>query len=131
MVILSPANAAPIQELRRGVKFAVSPIQGTLAGATRSVTSIFDAIGQIDQRRRRQPIGHPIQNLLFDRLRHLNGAAQGGLECIGCLLGLQGALLVALAHEGHVLRHHRSCPPWTARMPSWVLASFARLRNGR
>ena len=52
LVLMAVSSAAPIQDLRRGVNFAVSPIQGALSGATRSVTSIFDAIGQIDQLRR-------------------------------------------------------------------------------
>ena len=52
LVLIAVSSAAPIQELRRGVVFAVSPIQGVLSGATRSATSIFDAIGQIDQLRK-------------------------------------------------------------------------------
>jgi rod shape-determining protein MreC len=52
LVLIAVSSAAPVQELRRGVNYALVPIQGTLAGATRSVTSIFDAIGQIDQLRK-------------------------------------------------------------------------------
>ncbi len=52
LVLIAVSSAAPIQELRRGVIFAMSPIQGALSGATRSATSIFDAIGQIDQLRK-------------------------------------------------------------------------------
>lgn len=52
LVLIAVSSAPPIQELRRGVIFAVSPIQGLLSGATRSAISIFDAIGQIDQLRK-------------------------------------------------------------------------------
>ena len=46
------SNAAPIQELRRGLVFAVSPIQEALAGTTRTITSLAGAVGDIDQLRR-------------------------------------------------------------------------------
>jgi rod shape-determining protein MreC len=46
------SNAAPIQELRRGLVFAVSPIQEALAGTTRTITSLAGAVGDIDRLRR-------------------------------------------------------------------------------
>ena len=46
------SNAGPIQELRRGFVFAVSPIQEALAGTTRTITSLAGAVGDIDQLRR-------------------------------------------------------------------------------
>jgi rod shape-determining protein MreC len=52
LILIAVSSAAPIQDLRRGINFAVTPIQGSLAGVTRSVTSIFAAIGEIDQLRR-------------------------------------------------------------------------------
>src|SRR3954469_2394320 len=46
------SNAGPIQEFRRGLVFAVSPIQEALAGTTRTITSLAGAVGDIDQLRR-------------------------------------------------------------------------------
>jgi rod shape-determining protein MreC len=46
------SNAAPMQDLRRGIVFAVSPIQGALSGTTRTITSLAGAVGDIDQLRR-------------------------------------------------------------------------------
>jgi rod shape-determining protein MreC len=46
------SNAGPVQELRRGLVFAVSPIQEALAGTTRTITSLAGAIGEVDQLRR-------------------------------------------------------------------------------
>jgi rod shape-determining protein MreC len=46
------SNAAPVQELRRGLVFAVSPIQEALAGTTRTITSLAGAVGDVDQLRR-------------------------------------------------------------------------------
>jgi rod shape-determining protein MreC len=46
------SNAGPIQEFRRGLVFAVSPIQEALSGTTRTITSLAGAIGDVDQLRR-------------------------------------------------------------------------------
>ena len=41
-----------MQELRRGVRFAVAPVQETLADGTRSVTDVLGAFGEIEGLRR-------------------------------------------------------------------------------
>ena len=52
LAMLVVSGSAPVQELRRGVIFAVSPVQDTLADGTRSVTSVLGAFGEIDTLRR-------------------------------------------------------------------------------
>lgn len=91
LILIAVSGAAPFQELRRGVRFAVSPIQGTLAGITRSATSIFDAIGQIDQLRREN-------RTLTDRVAALEAQVQQLValrtenERLSALLGLKATL---------------------------------------
>jgi rod shape-determining protein MreC len=51
ILLLAFSNSGPLLELRRGVGFALSPIQDTLRQGTRSITSIFGAIGAIEQLR--------------------------------------------------------------------------------
>jgi len=52
LAMLVVSGSAPVQELRRGVIFAVSPVQDALADSTRSVTSVLGAFGEIDTLRR-------------------------------------------------------------------------------
>jgi rod shape-determining protein MreC len=52
LVMLLVSNSGPVQELRRGVNFAVAPVQGTLAEGTRSLTEVLGAFGEIDALRR-------------------------------------------------------------------------------
>ena len=52
LAMLVVSGSAPVQELRRGVIFAVSPVQDALADGTRSVTSVLGAFGEIDTLRR-------------------------------------------------------------------------------
>ena len=52
LVMLAVSGSAPVQELRRGINFAVSPVQGSLSDGTRSVTQILGAFGEIDTLRR-------------------------------------------------------------------------------
>lgn len=91
LILIAVSDAAPVQELRRGVNFAVSPIQGALAGATRSVTSIFDAFGQIDQLRKEN-------RSLTDRVAELETqiqqltALKTENERLSALLGLKATL---------------------------------------
>ena len=48
LVLLAVGRSEPAQELRRGVHYAVSPIQAALAGGTRSVTQVLGAFAEID-----------------------------------------------------------------------------------
>lgn len=52
LLMLLVSNSGPVQELRRGVNFAVAPVQGSLADGTRSVTEVLGAIGEIEALRR-------------------------------------------------------------------------------
>jgi rod shape-determining protein MreC len=51
LLLLAFSGSAPITELRRGVGFAMSPIQEALRGSARSVGSIFTTIGEIERLR--------------------------------------------------------------------------------
>jgi rod shape-determining protein MreC len=48
LLLLAFSNSAPLVELRRGLGFALTPIQDTLRQGTRTVTSIFGTISEID-----------------------------------------------------------------------------------
>ncbi len=52
LVMLVVSGSAPVRELRRGVLFAVSPMQDTLADGTRSVTAVLGAFSEVDSLRR-------------------------------------------------------------------------------
>lgn len=49
LLLLAFSNSGPLLELRRGVGFALSPIQEALRDGTRTVSSFFAAIGEIDR----------------------------------------------------------------------------------
>jgi rod shape-determining protein MreC len=51
LLLLAFSASEPLLELRRGVGFAVAPIQGALRDGTRQVTSIFAALGEIERLR--------------------------------------------------------------------------------
>lgn len=51
LLLIAASNTSLVGELRRGVSFALSPIQDALGGATRSATSIFSTIAEIDRLR--------------------------------------------------------------------------------
>src|SRR5688500_17991461 len=53
ILLVAFSNSAPLLEVRRGVGFALSPIQDTLRKGTRTVTSLFATIGEIEQLRLR------------------------------------------------------------------------------
>jgi rod shape-determining protein MreC len=52
MLMLAFSRSAPVTELRRGVGFAMAPIQETLRGSAQTIGSIFSTIGEIDRLRR-------------------------------------------------------------------------------
>jgi rod shape-determining protein MreC len=52
LMLLAVGRSAPAQELRRGVNFALAPVQDALSNATRSLTSVLGAVTEIDQLRR-------------------------------------------------------------------------------
>ena len=51
LLLVAFSSSAPLLELRRGVGFALSPVQDTLRQGTRTVTSIFAAISEIERLR--------------------------------------------------------------------------------
>jgi rod shape-determining protein MreC len=51
LLLLATSNTAPIETARRGVNFAIAPIQDVFAGGVRALTSMFDAVAEIDQLR--------------------------------------------------------------------------------
>ena len=51
LLMLAFSGSAPIGELRRGVGFAMSPIQEALRGGARTVGSLFATIGEIERLR--------------------------------------------------------------------------------
>jgi len=51
ILLLAFSSSAPLIELRRGLGFALSPIQDSLRQGTRTVTSIFGTISEIDELR--------------------------------------------------------------------------------
>lgn len=52
LVLIAASDTRPVQELRNGVKYAMAPVQDRLADGTRSMTSVFDAITEVDTLRR-------------------------------------------------------------------------------
>lgn len=52
ILLLAFSNSGPLLELRRGVGFALSPIQDTLRRGTRTATSIFTTISEIERLRK-------------------------------------------------------------------------------
>jgi len=51
MLLLAFSGSAPVRELRRGVGFAMAPIQETLRGSARTIGSLFATIGEIERLR--------------------------------------------------------------------------------
>lgn len=91
LILIALSSAGPVQDLRRGINFAVSPIQGTLAGATRSITSIFTAIGEIDQLRRENRSLTDQVAALENEIQQLQ-AVKTENERLSQLLGLKATL---------------------------------------
>ncbi len=51
LLLLAVSSTPPVQELRRGVGFALTPLQEALAGVTRGATSLLGALAEIDRLR--------------------------------------------------------------------------------
>lgn len=51
MLMLAFSSSAPVTELRRGIGFAMAPIQETLRGTAQTVGSVFSTLGEIDRLR--------------------------------------------------------------------------------
>ncbi len=91
LLMLAASKTGPLQDLRHGINFALSPVQETLSRSTRSVTSIFNAVAEIDQLRRdNQQLAAQVQQLQvqtqqLEALRTEN-------DQLSRLLGLRGTL---------------------------------------
>src|SRR5215204_6017666 len=51
LLLLAFSNSGPLLELRKGVGFALAPFQDTLRQGTRTVTSVFSTINDIERLR--------------------------------------------------------------------------------
>jgi len=51
LLLLAFSSSGPLTEMRRGVGFAMAPIQNVLRGAGQGFSSLFGALGEIDQLR--------------------------------------------------------------------------------
>ena len=91
LVLLAVSRTAPMVELRRAFGFAFSPIQAGLSDATRSALSVFDALAEIDQlRRRNQELEERIQTLEVENRRNEEVRIQN--EQLSALLQVRSAL---------------------------------------
>lgn len=89
--LLAADSTAPVRELRNGVRFAMAPIQDVLGEATRSATSVLQAISEVDTlRRENDELAAEVERLtdqldLMESLRSENSQ-------LNQLLGTQGDL---------------------------------------
>lgn len=91
LLLLGASNTAPMLEFRQGVAFALSPIQSVLTGSTRSVTSVFSAITQIERLRRdNQELSTRVQRLEAETRRLESVGLQN--EQLTRLLGVRASL---------------------------------------
>jgi rod shape-determining protein MreC len=70
LLLLAFSRSAPLLELRKGVGFALAPIQDTLRQGTRSVTSVFSTINEIEQlRQQNEDLTRRIQEIEAENQR--------------------------------------------------------------
>ena len=91
LLLLAFSNSAPLLELRRGVGFALSPVQDTLRQGTRTVTSIFATISEIDRlRHQNEDLIRRIQEVEAENQRLQSLAAEN--EQLAALLQIRSSL---------------------------------------
>jgi rod shape-determining protein MreC len=98
VVMLAVSGSAPVQELRRGVKFAIAPVQDTLSDGTRAVTSVLDAFSEVDRLRRENQDLRGAVDVLEDQLATLDalGAENKRLsKVLGTMSDLQFETIAA------------------------------------
>ena len=62
--LIGLSDTGPVNELRNGVRFAVTPVQDTLGEGTRTVTSIVGAITEVDTlRREREELAAEVERM--------------------------------------------------------------------
>ncbi len=72
LVMLVVSGSAPVQELRRGIKFAFAPVQEALSDGTRSATSVLGAFTEVDTLRRENEELQATVDQLEDQLATLD-----------------------------------------------------------
>ncbi|HUR16352.1 MAG TPA: rod shape-determining protein MreC [Candidatus Limnocylindrales bacterium] len=91
LILVAFSNSGPLLELRRGVGFALSPIQDTLRQGTRTVTSLFATIGEIEElRQTNEELSQRLQAVEADNQRLLSLAAEN--EQLADLLGVRSSI---------------------------------------
>jgi rod shape-determining protein MreC len=91
LVLVAISSSAPVQELRRGIVFAVSPIQGALGDTTRTLTSLVSAFGEVDQLRRDNQTLNDKVTSLETQIQQL-AALKTENERLSALLGVKATL---------------------------------------
>ena len=91
LVLLAVSGTGPVTEMRRGVGFALAPIQEALSNGTRAVTSVFSAFGQVAALRQdNQRLEDRIQTLEVENRRLEEIRIENGQ--LSALLKLQSTL---------------------------------------
>ena len=91
LLLVAFSSSAPLLELRRGVGFALSPVQDTLRQGTRTVTSIFAAISEIERlRHQNEDLIRRIQEVEAENQRLQSLAVEN--EQLAALLEIRSSL---------------------------------------
>lgn len=91
LLLVAFSSSGPLLELRRGVGFALAPVQDTLRQGTRTVTSIFAAISEIERlRHQNEDLIRRIQEVEAENQRLQSLAAEN--EQLAALLEIRSSL---------------------------------------
>lgn len=90
--LMAADSTAPVQEVRNGVRFAMAPIQDALGEGTRSATSVFEAISEVDTLRRENDELRAEVDRLTDRLDVMDSLRSEN-DKLNKALGTQGTLV--------------------------------------
>jgi rod shape-determining protein MreC len=104
VAMLVVSGSAPVQELRRGVAFAVSPLQDSLSDGTRAVTGVLGAFGEIGTLRRENLDLRSSVQQLQDQLATMEAVAEENKRLTG-LLEVRDRLEYATTVAGVTARH--------------------------
>ncbi len=98
LLLLGASNTAPLTELRRGIGFALTPLQSGLSSVTRSATSVFGAITRIEQLRNETlDLQRRVQELEVEnqRLESARIENEALTELLGIRSGFEGDTVAA------------------------------------
>lgn len=91
LMLLAFSNSGPLLELRRGVGFALSPVQDTLRQGTRTMTSIFATISEIERlRHQNEDLIRRVQEIEAENQRLQSLAVEN--EQLAALLEIRSSL---------------------------------------